>query len=193
LSINSGRRNLKEIIMTASLTLVPVSFDNAARVVVKAYQGFDRAGAKLTATVNQTFQGYLDSWFISNGKSEASVKAMGKAIRESQVVLDIVASGAMEKKTFTEYAQSAMRALHWGVPFSADLKNKPEYALPGGKASTKASTKAGTVEKTNLEAVTKTLQKALAQMRTLGLDDVAADVLDSVQSHWDWFSETAAK
>jgi hypothetical protein len=177
--------------MTATLTLVPVSFDQPAMTIVKAYQGLDKAQAKLTAIVNQTFQGYLDTWFISNGKSEASVKAMGKAIRESQVVLDIVASGAMEKKTFTEYAQSAMRALHWGVPFSADLKNKPEYALPGGKAA-KPSTKAGTVEKTNLEAVCKTLQKALAQMRTLGLDDVAADTLDAVQSHWDWFSETPA-
>jgi len=178
--------------MTAVITIVPVSFDQPARTVVKAFKQLDGAQAKLTATVNQAFQGYLDTWFISNGKSEASVKAMGKAIRESQVVLDIVASGAMEKKTFTEYAQSAMRALHWGVPFSADLKNKPEYSLPGGKAG-KASAKAGKVEKTDVAAAAKTFQKALAQLRTLGLDDVAADTLDVLQGHWSWFSETESK
>lgn len=174
------------------MTINPVSFDNAARTVVKAYQGFDKASAKLSATVNASFQGFIDQWFITNGKEPASVKAMGKAIRESQVVLDIVASGAMEKKTFTEYAQSAMRALHWGVPFSADLKNKPEYALPGGKAG-KASAKAGKVEKTDVAAAAKTFQKALAQLRTLGMDGLASDVLDTLQAEWSWFSETDDK
>lgn len=177
--------------MTA-MTINPVSFDTSARAIAQAYKGFDKASAKLTQTVTTTFQGFVDQWFITNGKEPASVKAMGKAIRESQVVLDLVATGAMEKKTFTEYAQSAMRALHWGVPFSADLKNKPEYALPGGKASTSASAKAGKVEKTDLAAAAKTFQKALAQLRTLHQDGLASDVLDVLQAEWSWFSETEA-
>lgn len=176
----------------SAITIKPVSFDNSARIIGKAYAGFDKSFAKLTGTVNAAMQGFIDQWSIANDKSEASVKAMGKAIRESQVVLDLVATGAMEKKTFTEYAQSAMRALHWGVPFSADLKNNADMGLPWGKAGkgTSGGDKTGGVQSTSRADLDKTISKALAQARMLGLAEFAADMLDLCLDSLDGFKET---
>lgn len=178
----------------SAITIKPVSFDNSARVIGKAFAGFDKSFAKLTGTVNAAMQGFIDQWAVTNDKSEASVKAMGKAIRESQVVLDLVATGAMEKKTFTEYAQSAMRALHWGVPFSADLKNNADMGLPWGKAGKGSGTgdgdKTGGVKSTSRADLDKTISKALAQARMLGLAEFAADMLDLCLDSLDGFKET---
>lgn len=172
--------------------IIPVSFDSNANNIGRAYSGFDKAYDKLTAVVNREMQAFVDQWFLTNGKGEASVKAMGAAIRDSQVVLDLAATGAMEKKTFTEYAQGAMRALHYGVPFAADLKNNPDYALPWGKAGKGGATaaKSGKVTSTSRADLDKTLSKALAQARALGLTEFAADVLDLCLDSLDGFKET---
>ena len=177
--------------MSAKIELSPVSFNDRARAIGKAFAGFDRAHGKLTATVAREMQAYIDQWFITNGKSEQSVKAMGQAIRDSQVVVDLVATGAMEKKTFTEYAQGAMRALHYGVPFAADLKNNPDMALPWGKAGKGGATaKSGKVSTTTRADADKTLSKALAQYRALGLTEFAASILDLALDSLDGFKET---
>jgi len=177
--------------MTAKIELTAVSFNDRARAIGKAFAGFDKAHGKLTATVAREMQSYVDQWFITNGKSEQSVKAMGAAIRDSQVVIDLVATGAMEKKTFTEYAQGAMRALHYGVPFAADLKNNPDMALPWSKAKTAGgSAKTGKVSTTTRAELDKTLTKVLAMARTLGLLEFAADLVDLCTDSLDGFKET---
>jgi hypothetical protein len=178
----------KENIMKANIT--PVSFDSHARAIIGGYKAFDAASGKLTATVNREMQGHIDAWFIANGKDEASVKALGASIRDSQVVLDIVATGAMEKKTFTEYAQSAMRALHYGVPFTADLKNDPEMGLPWGKAGKGGAAKSGKVSSTSRDDLDKTITKAIEQARMLGLLEFAADLVDLATDSLDGFTET---
>jgi hypothetical protein len=165
-----------------------VSFDTAALAIVRTMDKADKAYVKATAEVARIMQQFIDAWHVANGKAEASVKAMGKAIRESQTVVDLAAQGACEKKTFTEYAQGAMRALHYGVPFSADLKNKPDMGLPWGKAG-KAG-KGGGVQSTSRIDLDKTLSKALAQARMLGLNEFAADVLDLCLDSLDGFKET---
>ena len=175
--------------MTVSkITLV--SFDKTALAVLRTIDGADQVYAKATAKVAMHFQQYIDTWFVSNGREPSSVKAMGKAIRESQAVIDLVAKGACERKTFTEYAQSAMRALHWNVPFEASLKNKPELALPGGKGKSSDVGKAGPVTSITRDAADKTLSKALAQYRALGLTMFAADLLDVALDALDGFKET---
>jgi hypothetical protein len=175
--------------MTVSkITLV--SFDKTALAVLRTIDGADQVWAKATAKVGSLMQQYIDAWFIANGREPSSVKAMGKAIRESQAVIDLIAKGACERKTFTEYAQSAMRALHWNVPFEASLKNKPEYALPGGKAKTSDVGKAGPVTSITRDAADKTLSKALAQYRALGLTEFAANLLDVAIDSLDGFKET---
>lgn len=176
--------------MTAN-SITPVSFDNDALAIVRTMDKADKAYVKATAEVARIMQGFIDRWFITNGKNEASVKAMGKAIRESQTVVDLAAQGACEKKTFTEYAQGAMRALHYGVPFSADLKNNPEMGLPWGKAGKGGgAAKSGKVTSTSRTDLDKTISKALAQARALGLTDFAADMLDLCLDSLDGFKET---
>jgi hypothetical protein len=172
-----------------------VPFSSNASKIIGAYKAFDAASGKLTATVNREFQSYIDSWSMANDKGEASCKAMQKEIRECEAVLNIVASGAMEKKTFTEYAQSAARALHFGVPFEASLKNNDSYKLPwsksnGAKSDPKVS---GSVKSTSRDELDKTISKALAQMRILGLIDLAADTLDLMLERLDGFKETVLK
>jgi hypothetical protein len=174
----------------AKATIVPVSFDKSALAVAKAFDKLAKVEAAAASDIQKTMQQFVDKWFTYNGREPASVKAMGKTIRESQAVADLVASGVFEKKTFTEYAQSAMRALHWNVAFEASLKNKPEFALPGGKAKTSDVGKAGPVTSITRDAADKTLSKALAQYRALGLTEFAANVLDLAIDSLDGFKET---
>jgi hypothetical protein len=168
-----------------------ISFDNFARDIVKGYKTFDKAQSKLSATVESTMQKYVDYVSVTLGRDEKACKALQKSIADSQVVIDTVAAGIMEKKTFTEYAQSAARALHYGVPYAASLKNDKEMKLPWGKSGqAQGAPKAGKVTSTTRDELDKTLSKALAQARTLGLTDFAADVLDMCIERLDGFKET---
>lgn len=167
-----------------------ISFDKNASKIIGAFKAFDNASGKLTATINGEFQSFIDAWSIANDRGEASCKAMQKEIRECETVLNIVASGAMEKKTFTEYANSAARALHFNVPFEASLKNNPDLALPWGKKSGDKTKVSGTVQSTSRTELDKTISKALAQMRILGLTELAADTLDLMIDRLDGFKET---
>lgn len=177
------------------MTVNVIPFSSNAKSIIGAYKAFDNASGKLTATVNREFQSYIDTWSIANDKGEASCKAMQKEIRECEAVLNIIASGAMEKKTFTEYAQSAARALHFGVPFEASLKNNDAYKLPWSKSGSATSDPkvSGKVSSTSREDLDKTISKALAQMRILGLTELAADTLDLMLERLDGFTESVLK
>jgi hypothetical protein len=176
--------------MMPTIKIVPVSFDKTALTIVKTLDKADQAYARATGEIQKTMQQFVDKWFTYNGREKSSVVAMGKAIRESQAVAELVAQGAVEKKTFTEYAQSAMRALHWNVAFEASLKNNPEKSLPWGKGKTSDVGKAGPVTSITRDAADKTLSKALAQYRALGLTVFAAELLDIALESLDKFKET---
>jgi hypothetical protein len=175
-------------------TITPLSFDKFASEIVKGYKTFDKAQSKLSATVCTTMQQFIDHVATTRGRDKAACEAMRKAISDSQVVIDTVAAGIMEKKTFTEYAQSAMRALHFNVPFAPSLKNDTEKSLPWGKAGkaqgSPVAGKSGKVTSTSREELDKTLSKALAQARVLGLTEFAANVLDLALESLDGFKET---
>jgi len=173
-----------------TVTIKPVSFNLAAKSIVSAYAAMDKVAGKTRDTIQITMQGFCDVWLVMNGKSIESCKAMGKTIRESEIVVKVVASGAIDKKTFTEYAQSAMRAVYHGVAWEAGLKNNPEYALPGGKTSTPAAEKAGKVSITTISEAHKTLQKALSQYRMLNQSMLVAAVLDAIQEFYPEFEES---
>lgn len=170
------QRHSKEIKMTNVIALP--SFDNHAKAILKGWKTFDKAQDKLSTVVTTAMQQFVDTWAIQVGKDEKSVKAMGKAIRDSQIVIDAVATGQMEKKTFTEYAQSAMRALHYGVEFSPALKNDETKKLPFSKKAPSANAKAGKVTSTTRAELDKTISKALHQARLIGLEGFAADLID---------------
>ena len=168
-----------------------LSFDNFARDIVKGYKAFDKAAGKLSNTVDSTMQRFVDHVAVTIGRDEKACKALQKAVGDSQVVIDTVAAGIMEKKTFTEYAQSAARALHYNVPYAAALKNDDTKKLPWSKkAATTTTAKAGKVTSTTRDELDKTLSKALAQARVLGLTEFAADVLDLALDRLEGFKET---
>ena len=172
--------------------VIALSFDKPATKIIGAYKSFDGAQAKLGTVVSTEFQSFIDSWSIANDRGQESCKALQKAIVDCDAVVNIVASGAMLRKTFVEYAQSAARALHFGIAFEASLKNNDAYKLPWSKsASAKSDPKvSGTVQSTSRDALDKTISKALAQMRILGLTELAADTLDLMIDRLDGFKET---
>ena len=172
-----------------TVNIKPVSFDTSAKTIVSAQRVHDKASAKFAGALQISMQQFCDTWFLENGKSIESIKALGKTIRESKVVADIVLSGAMVKKTWTEYAQSAMRAVFHGVAWEGKLKNNPDYALPGGKVSTPTAEKAGKVSITTIESAHKTLQKALSQYRMMNQSMLVAALLDAVQEFYPDFVE----
>jgi hypothetical protein len=165
------------------------SFDTHAKTILKGHKAFDKASEKLSEVVCKTMQKFTDIWLVQVGKDEKSVKAMGKAIRDSQVVIDAVATGQMERKTFTEYAQGAMRALHYGVEFTPSLKNDTTKILPFSKKSTPATANAGKVTSTTREELDKTISKAIAQARILGLSEFSASMVDLAIESLDGFKE----
>jgi hypothetical protein len=177
--------------MTKSTATVKApAFDAYAKTIIKGYESFDNATAKLSATVHSTMQAYIDVCSKAGlSRDKAGCNALGKAIRECDTVQAIVASGAMEKKTFTEYAQSAMRAFFHGVPFEASLKNNKEMGLPWGNTKPASAAKSGKVESTSRAELDKTLSKALKQARLLGLTEFAANILDLCLESLDDFSE----
>ena len=178
--------------MSVQNTQPTINFDSFAREIVKGYKGFDKAQTKLSAIVDSTMQRFVDHVSVTLGRDKKACEALKKAVADSQIVIDTVAAGIMEKKTFTEYAQSAQRALHYNVPFAASLKNDKAMSLPWSKAGagTGVPTKAGKVTVTNRAELDKTICKVLAQARAIGQLGFAADLLDLCHDRLDGFKET---
>ena len=177
-------------VVDAPVTVVP--FNGFAKKIVSATVSADKANGKMRDIVQIAMQQFVDTCAQANGRTEASCKALQKAIKESEVAANSVAKGLMEAKTWTEYAQSAARALYWNVPFEASLKNDKEKSLPWSRKA-KPTTASGKTVSTDRAALDKTLSKALQQARLLGLDDFAASVLDVCLDRLDGFKEVSDK
>lgn len=166
-----------------------------AKSVVSALEHFDKATSKCTAQITMAFQLMCDTASVAGVKrDEPSIKAFMSEIRNTEAFLDAVAVGMLESKTVTEYAQSAGRAYFYNIPFAPDLKNKPEHALPWSKAGKgkkhgAEAGEAGKVQTTDRAELDKTACKLLAQCRMLGLNGLAADLLDVLVAGLDNFAE----
>ena len=171
------------------------SFDTRAAIVPGAIERMDATASECADIIRVSYQTFIDEAGAGLPKDESHTKALGKAMREAQPFLDAVALGALERKTVTEYAQSAMRAFFYGVPFEQSLKNNPDMALPwgGAKGGAKGGDKAGGVKPPTREDLDATLCKALAQARMLGLTEFAANILDLCLESLDNFSEPTAR
>lgn len=111
-----------------------VSFESHASSIIKARIAADKAESKFTDVVNASINAFIDSVRKAGIKAdEASCKALSVELSGCQVVVDAIASGLFEAKTFQEYARGAERAFFHGVPWSASLKNNPDMGLPWSK------------------------------------------------------------
>ena len=177
--------------MAKSINTIP-SFNKAAAAIIKALSAADNAAAKYSVALATTMQQYLDGCaIVGMVRDNATVKAIGNEIRTCQAMLDAVATGMLEKKTVTEYAQSAMRAYFHDVPFAQGLKNDSALQIPNanGDVKVKAPSKAGKVSKTTRAELDKTIIKMLEQARLMGLNEFAADMLDVCLESLDGFQE----
>lgn len=180
--------------MSKSQSVFP-SFDRRASAIIGAHEVFDKASATLSDTIRMHMQAYVDEVFLATGKrDQATCNALGKAIRESQVVIDACeGDGGMERNTFTNYAQGAMRALHYGIEWAPRLFQDKEYLLPWSKRTAKADKaentkgsatdpkRAGVVERTTDAELITTLRKAIQQARLLNRHLTVGILIDAAQ------------
>jgi hypothetical protein len=143
------------------------SFDSHAKAILKSAIATDKIQAKHSEIVNTSFQKHVDNFAILVGRDKKACNMLRESIVNSQVIIDSVAQGLMEQKTFVEYAQSAMRALHFNLGFTPTLKNNKDYKLPWSKKASDPVKKAGKVETTDMPAFFATMKKAISQARLL--------------------------
>lgn len=186
-----------------------------ASALYAAEHAINKASSAYSATVANLMQAHVDACTVAGlPKTEDGCKAISRSIMQGMTEViranlhktagvskkDAATMDAssvwllspIPRKTITEYSAGAQRAFFHGVPWTANLKNQPEYGLPWGKAGKSGSTeKAGPVETTTRESLDQTLCKALAQARMLGLKEFVLDLVDLCQDRLDGFKEPA--
>jgi hypothetical protein len=163
--------------------------------VVKSFEGEAKAIAKARAGQDKAIQVALDAMVIACDKPKALFlkgNAKTNAARgQIKAMFDaIVEKGFISKSSGASYQSAFWIAFEQGIEFQRDLNNKKDKA-EGESGETKTSTKAsGAVQSTSRTDLDKTLSKAMAQARLLGLLDFAADLVDLCQDRLDGFEET---
>ena len=159
--------NLNQTVNATDTKSAIPSFDSHAKAILKSAIATDKIQAKHSEIVNTSFQKHVDNFAILVGRDKKACNMLRESIVNSQVIIDSVAQGLMESKTFVEYAQSAMRALHFNLGFTPTLKNNKDYKLPWSKKTSDPVKKAGKVETTDMPAFFATMKKAISQARLL--------------------------
>jgi hypothetical protein len=158
--------------------------------VFKAFKGEAEAVAKARANQDKAIQAVLDAMLLACDKpKELFLKGNAKT-NEARAEIKALFDGLVEAKHISRssgvsYAGAFWIAFETGVPFQRDLNNKKEGA--GEKVATP---KAGKVTSTSRTDLDKTLSKALAQARMLGLTEFAATILDHCLESLEGFKET---
>ena len=171
------------VINASLISAVIKSFEGEAKAIIKARAGQDKA-----------IQATLDAMLIACDKPKALFMKGNAKTNEARgqikAMFDaIVEKGFISKSSGASYQSAFWIAFEQGVEFKRDLNNKAK--TEGGTGEAKTSAKAsGAVQSTSRKDLDKTLSKALAQARLLGLLDFAADVLDLCQDRLDGFEET---
>lgn len=111
-----------------------ISFENHAAQIIKARIAADKAEAKFSDALHNAVNSFIDAARAANIKpDEASCAALGAEIKGCQAVVDSIAAGLFESKTWGDYARGAERAFFHGVPWTPSTFKKPELAVPWSK------------------------------------------------------------
>lgn len=172
------------------MSVINTSIVNA---VIKSFEGEAKAIAKARVLQDKAIQSALDAMWIACDKPKAEfLKGNAKtndARGQIKAMFDaIVEKGFISKSSGASYQSAFWIAFEQGISFQRDLNNKkdkPENGTAGAKPGA-----AGGVQSTFRTDLDKTLTKALAQARLLGLTDFAADLLDMCIDRLDKFQET---
>jgi hypothetical protein len=164
--------------------------------VIKSFEGEAKAIAKARAGQDKAIQATLDAMTIACDKPKALFMKGNAKTNEARGQIKAMFDAICEKGFISKSSAASYQSAYWiafeqGIEFQRDLNNKkakPESESTGeAKTSTKAS---GAVQSTSRKDLDKTLSKALAQARLLGLTDFAAEVLDLCIDRLDGFEET---
>lgn len=111
-----------------------ISFESHAAKIIKARAVADKAESKFSDALHGAVNAYIDAARAANIKpDETSCAALGAELKGCQAVVDSIAAGLFESKTWGDYARGAERAFFHGVPWTPSTFKKPELALPWSK------------------------------------------------------------
>ena len=162
---------------------------NLTSKVIKLFQGEGDTIAKIRVEQDKAINAVLDAMTLACDKpKDIFMKGNAKtndARREVKEMFDAIVSPTCSKSSAASYQSAFWIAFEQGIAFQRDLNNKKENA--GEKSSEPKSGKVTSTSRTDLD---KTISKALAQARMLGLTEFAADVLDLCLESLDGFKET---
>jgi len=102
----------------------------------------------------------------------------------------IVEAGHLESSTGKSYQTCFWIAFENGVAWSPDLANAKTKSTQADKQASETAKASGAVQSTSRADLDKTLSKAMAQARLLGLLEFAADLVDLCADSLDGFKET---
>jgi hypothetical protein len=161
--------------------------------VVRSFEGEAKAIAKARVQQDKALQSALDAMWVACDKPKAEfLKGNAKtnpARGQIKAMFDAIAeAGHVSKSSAASYQSAFWIAFEQGIPFQRDLNNKPK-SEGGDTGGTKPPVTGGVVS-TSRTDLDKTLTKALAQARLLGLTDFAADLLDMCLDRLSDFQET---
>lgn len=179
------------------------SISAATRTIVSALRAKDRAEMKASDAIKVAMQQFVDMWFLSTAdRTKASCDDMYDAIMKSRAVLDYCGDDSKKLQTFRNYAGGAKRALHFNVDWHSKLHQDSAFIPPwskktpaaekatGTKGSKTDPVKAGKVTTTTRAEADKTLSKAFAQYRMIGMNEFVANMLDLALESLEGFKET---
>ena len=162
---------------------------NLTSKVIKLFQGEGDTIAKIRTEQDKAINAVLDAMTLACDKpKELFMKGNAKtneARREIKELFDAIVSPTCSKSSAASYQSAFWIAFEQGIAFQRDLNNKKENA--GEKSSEPKSGKVTSTSRTDLD---KTLSKALAQARMLGLTEFAATILDHCLESLEGFKET---
>lgn len=162
---------------------------NLTSKVIKLFQGEGDTIAKIRTEQDKAINAVLDAMTLACDKpKDIFMKGNAKtneARREVKEMFDAIVSPTCSKSSAASYQSAFWIAFEQGIAFQRDLNNKKENA--GEKSSEPKSGKVTSTSRTDLD---KTLSKALAQARMLGLTEFAATLLDHCIESLDDFKET---
>jgi hypothetical protein len=172
------------VINQSLISAVIKSFDKGAKTLDKVRQDQDKA-----------IQATLDAMLIACDKPKALFMKGNAKTNEARGQIKAMFDAICEKGFISKSSAASYQSAYWiafeqGIEFQRDLNNKKDKA-EGESGEAKTSTKAsGAVQSTSRTDLDKTLSKAMAQARLLGLLDFAADLVDLCQDRLDGFEET---
>ena len=176
----------------------PVIAPSIAQAVIKTFVATDSKLTKVLATIqgerSKSINLMLDAFwmacdkpkdiFLKGNAGTNPARAQVKGVFDS-----IVEAGHLTKATAATYQTCFWIAFETGQPWAPDLANAKTKAK-NETATDSAIPTAGASTQTTRTELDKTLSKALAQARAIGLTDFAADLLDMCLDRLDNFQET---